>query len=523
VVHRDIKPENILIEAGHAVVADFGIARAVSATGATQLTETGMSVGTPVYMSPEQAGGERDIDGRSDLYSLACVVYEMLGGQPPFSGPTVESVVHQHLSVEPPPITNLRPAVPATVTGALQRALAKNPADRYSPIVHFADALQTAVPTAEATSRSPLLLGAGAIALVALAAFVVTRSPLPSSGTAPGGSVAVVPFDNFSPSTEDAYFANGITEEITSQLSRVGDLRVVSRIAVSRALESEMSLAEIATTLNVGAILEGSVRKAGDRVLITAQLIDASTNDHLWSQDYDRELSDIFAIQREVALAIVSALEAELTNDEQDMIDAPPTVEITAYNLYLRDRELRGNRPDENRAAIELLRQAVSIDSTFVVAWSRLAWRYVWEAQLGNPTAVDTAVVIARRALAMDPDLPDAHYALGSAYRRRNMSARLAWIPNTGRPYRMAAFLPQRLESWPARWSWPPARCPGLPTSRIHELTSQYRCCGSATINAPRTGCSWRNRKGWRITGSTSCGSCWTCCAVARRQPSTGP
>src|SRR5262245_20008799 len=141
VVHRDIKPENIMLEGGHAVVADFGIARAVSAAGGERLTGTGMSVGTPAYMSPEQAAGETDIDGRSDLYSLACVLYEMLGGQPPFTGPTVAAITRQHLVADPPPITNLRPAVPPAVVDALQRALSKSPADRFNPVAQFSAAI----------------------------------------------------------------------------------------------------------------------------------------------------------------------------------------------------------------------------------------------------------------------------------------------------------------------------------------------------------------------------------------------
>jgi serine/threonine protein kinase len=141
VVHRDIKPENILLDAGHAVVADFGIARAVSAAGGDQLTATGITLGTPAYMSPEQAAGMHELDGRSDLYSLACVLYEMLGGQPPFTGPSVASVVHQHMAADPPPITQLRPAVSAQLAGTLARALAKMPADRFNPVAQFADAL----------------------------------------------------------------------------------------------------------------------------------------------------------------------------------------------------------------------------------------------------------------------------------------------------------------------------------------------------------------------------------------------
>src|SRR5580765_8396597 len=150
VIHRDIKPENILLESGHAVVADFGIARAVSAAGHDRLTATGMSIGTPMYMSPEQAAGETDLDGRSDLYSLACVLYEMLSGQPPFVGPTAANVVHQHLTVEARPISQLRPAVPPAIADVLARALAKNPADRFSPAAHFATALSASAPHAAA-------------------------------------------------------------------------------------------------------------------------------------------------------------------------------------------------------------------------------------------------------------------------------------------------------------------------------------------------------------------------------------
>src|SRR6185436_9150730 len=180
VIHRDIKPENILLESGHAVVADFGIAKAISAAGGQSLTRTGMSIGTPQYMSPEQAAGEGDLDGRSDLYSLACVLYEMLAGQPPFSGSTAESLVHQHLVVDARPITQLRPAVPPAIADALTRALAKNPADRFSPAAHFAAALT--IP-GQAGSGSPpmprwaLGLAAAGIVAVIVVAVVLLKKP----------------------------------------------------------------------------------------------------------------------------------------------------------------------------------------------------------------------------------------------------------------------------------------------------------------------------------------------------------
>ena len=228
--------------------------------------------------------------------------------------------------------------------------------------------------------------------------------------------IAVLPFDNYSPDPADAYFADGMTEEINSQLSRVSALRVVSRTAVSRALESQLSLSEIAATLGVGAVLEGSVRKSGDMIRITTQLVDAASGQHLWSTDFDRELADVFAIQREVALAIVGALQAELSPGEQERIETPPTDNVAAYQLYLRSREFSSVAIASNRTGIELLRQAVALDPDFSDAWAFLSWRYTWAARLGDPDAVEEAFKTARHALDVDPSSPFAHFALGSAY-----------------------------------------------------------------------------------------------------------
>ena len=246
----------------------------------------------------------------------------------------------------------------------------------------------------------------------------------PQPGTVPpaqraaaeGVFIAVLPFDNYSPDPADAYFASGMTEEITSQLSRVSALHVISRTAVSRALESRLSLAEIAATLGVGAVLEGSVRKSGDMVRITTQLVDATSGQHLWSTDFDRELADVFGIQRDVALAIAAALQAELSPVEQARIETPPTDNVAAYQLYLRSREFSSVGIATNRTGIELLRQAVALDPGFSDAWARLSWRYTWAARLGDLDAVEEAFTTARRALDVDPASPFAHFALGSAY-----------------------------------------------------------------------------------------------------------
>jgi TolB-like protein/Flp pilus assembly protein TadD len=229
-------------------------------------------------------------------------------------------------------------------------------------------------------------------------------------------SVAVLPFDNYSPDPADAYFANGITEEITSQLAGVSGLRVMSRTAVSRALERQGSLADIARELGVASVLEGSVRMAGDHVRITTQLIDPRSNEHLWTQHFDRELADVFAIQRDVALAIVGALRARLAPGEAERIATAPTQNLAAYQLYLRAGQLAGNVPAENKLAIELLREAVALDPQFEKAWSRLAWRYQWETFHGDDSGTARAMEFSARALELDPTSPDAHSARAATY-----------------------------------------------------------------------------------------------------------
>src|SRR6058998_3163038 len=268
------------------MVADFGIALALSgASEGQRLTERGVWVGTPEYMSPEQALGDRALDARSDVYSLGCVLYELLAGEPPYTGPTAQAVMTKRLTDPVPGVRRLRATVPAGVEQALRKALATEPADRFGTTAAFAEALTQSA----AAPRRPR-------------------------------SIAVLPFTNLSPDPENEYFADGITEDVIAQLSKIRSLKVISSTSVMPLKKREQSLREIGARLEVAAVLEGSVRRDGDRVRIVAQLIDAETDHNLWAETYDRQLTDIFVIQTDVALRIAAALRAELSPDERSRL-----------------------------------------------------------------------------------------------------------------------------------------------------------------------------------------------------------
>jgi serine/threonine-protein kinase len=390
VVHRDIKPENILLEEQHAVVADFGIARAIHAAGGARLTETGIAVGTPAYMSPEQAGGDRDLDGRSDLYSLGCVLYEMLAGEPPFTGPTVESLLHQHLSVSPRPVTELRPAVDRDTREIVAKALAKTPADRFTTTAEFA------------------------------AALAATLRPVPSPAAActPGQppSIAVLPLANLSADTEQEYFCDGIAEEIINALAHVEGLRVVARSSSFAFKGRTVDIREVGRSLDVGAVLEGSVRKAENRLRITAQLIDVANGYHLWSERFDRQLEDVFAIQDEIALAVVDSLKVKLLTDERASIVRRHTHSLEAYDVYLKGLfEWNTMTPEGFARCQELFREAIRLDPEFAPAYAQLADSFTsvtwWADQ--PPATMAQAIPLAEQALTLDPNLAHAHSVMG--------------------------------------------------------------------------------------------------------------
>jgi serine/threonine-protein kinase len=429
IVHRDIKPENILLESGHAVVADFGIARAVRAAGGEKLTQTGLSVGTPGYMSPEQAAGESDLDGRSDLYALACVLYEMLAGQPPFTGATAEILVRQHLTVDAPPITNYRPAVPVSVSSALARALAKSPADRFNPVAQFSEALRrpansevTAVVASAARPTRQLWIGTAVVVVAVIAVFGITRRR--GAGTAASGgsaSVAVLPFVDLSPDRTNTYLGDGISETLINALANVPGLSVAARTSAFSFRDKAEDVREIGRQLGVAAVLEGSVQKAGDHLRVTAQLIKTADGLHLWSENFDRGAGDIFAVQDEVARAVANALQLRLLAASDSGGTRGGTHNAEAYDAYLLGRYHWNRRTTEGMIdATAAFKKALALDSNYALAWSGLADSYVLSIPeeydvpgLNRDSTLVRAEAAARRAIALQPRLGEAYSSLG--------------------------------------------------------------------------------------------------------------
>jgi eukaryotic-like serine/threonine-protein kinase len=384
VIHRDIKPENILFNAGHPMVADFGVARAITLCG-DSVTQQGIAVGTPTYMSPEQASAAADLDGRSDLYSLGCVLYEMLTGEPPFSAPEARKVMSQHVLDVAPPIRVRRPDTPTAVANATAKALAKDPADRFPTVDAFAAAL-----------RSP----AGAA----------------DRAQAPRRRIAVLPFVNTSGDPSNEYLSDGLTDALIDALAHVDGLEVASRTSVFALKGSARDVRAIGAHLNVFTVLEGTVRRAGNRLRITIQLTDATEGRLLWSQRYDREIADVFAVEEEIAQATVSALRNTLLRDLGEVHPPRYTRNVTAYNLYLQGRFFWNRRTDDDvQHAITMFERAIAEDPEFALAYTGLADSYALQLDYRSiPVAegLERAGAEARRALAIDEGLAEAHTSL---------------------------------------------------------------------------------------------------------------
>jgi eukaryotic-like serine/threonine-protein kinase len=392
VVHRDIKPENILLSEGQALVADFGIARALGAAAGEALTQTGLTVGTPAYMSPEQAAGEA-ADVRSDLYSLGCVLYELLAGVPPFTGPTAQAITFRRFTEPAPAVRAGRPDVSLELDRIVARTLERDPAARFAGMAELAAALASggapADPSAAPTVQSP----------------AATRS------------IAVLPFVNMSADPEAEYFADGMAEELLNALAKLAALRVASRTSSFAFKGRNEDIGEIGRRLKVETVLEGSVRRAGNRIRITAQLVAAAEGYHLWSERYDRELADVFAVQDEITASIVAALRLVLTTGERQAL-AAERADVRAYEYYLQGRQLAHQvRRESFQGALRMYQRAVEIDPRYAKAFAGIAdchsWMYMYyDATEENLRLADEA---SRRALELDPGSAEAHASRGFA------------------------------------------------------------------------------------------------------------
>jgi TolB-like protein/Flp pilus assembly protein TadD/tRNA A-37 threonylcarbamoyl transferase component Bud32 len=409
IVHRDIKPENVMLHDGEAMVTDFGIAKAVSAAAADTLTQTGATVGTPAYMSPEQAAGAVELDGRSDVYSLGCVVYEMLAGRTPFVGPNAQAIIAQCFTASPAPLRTVREDVPEWTDGAVMKALAKEPGDRFATAAQLSQALKP--PGAGATTPGG-------------------TSPLygpQASGAAK--SIAVLPFVNMSADPDNEYFTDGIAEEIINALTKIAALRVAARTSAFAFKGKNLDIRKVGEQLSVGTVLEGSVRKAGNRLRVTAQLVNVADGYHLWSERYDRELEDVFAIQDEIAGNIVRALRVVLSEEEKRAIEKAPTANVQAYDYYLRGRQFFHQfRRTGIQFARRMFERAIEIDPKYALAYAGVAdccsFLYMyWDGSRANLESAESA---SRKALDLDPDVAEAHASRGFAVSlsRRHAEAR---------------------------------------------------------------------------------------------------
>ena len=463
IVHRDIKPENVMLRRdGYVKVLDFGLAKLADKTTdfansqvetrAIELKTTpGTVMGTVAYMSPEQARG-LPVDARTDVWSLGVVLYEMIAGEKPFAGATPTDVIVSIVGREPEALTKSAPeAIP--LEPIVTKALAKDPNQRYQTTEELLAELKRLKRELElgpdlerykppnggvrlvshAAPRRRMMTVAALLTLVGIALFLAVWFSWGSKRTTPPAnaikSLAVLPIINISGDQSQDYFAEGMTETLISGLARISALRVTSRTSVMQFKGSRKPLRDIAHELNVDAVVEGSVQRIGDKITVAVRLIDASTEKHLWTENYNRDLRDILAVQNEVATAITQAIQIKLTPQEQSRLARARPINPAAYDDFLRGRYyLNSQTRADNDNAIQALNRAVEGDPEFAAAWAELAQAYVWKLFLFAPDEKDLhekAYVAVGRALVLDPELPEAYLARG----------RLLWTPANHFPH----------------------------------------------------------------------------------------
>jgi serine/threonine protein kinase/tetratricopeptide (TPR) repeat protein len=439
VVHRDIKPENIMLRPdGYAKVVDFGIAKLTEQrpasdhdeVGSTAVLQTrpGLVLGTGHYMSPEQTRGQK-VDARSDIWSLGVVLYEMVVGIPPFLGETPSDCIASILTKELPPLSGVLPDVPLNLEEILQKALRKDRDERYQTARELLGDLHTLkgelelpgparagviVRQIKRHERGVLLMLAVAILAAgafAYSFFFVAPPPPPNEK-----SIAVLPFENLSEEKSSAYFTDGIQDEILTRLSKIADLKVISRTSTQRYKHTSQSPSKIAHQLGVANLLEGSVQKTNDQVRVNVQLITAANDTHLWAETYDRKLTDIFVVESDIATTIAKTLQARLTGAEKTAIAKHPTANPEAHEFYLKGRFFWNKRTAADlRKAIEYFNQALDKDPSYALAYAGLTDSYLVLSQYGAASPADSypqATAAAKKAIELDDTLAEAHTSL---------------------------------------------------------------------------------------------------------------
>jgi serine/threonine-protein kinase len=446
VVHRDIKPDNVLLTDHHAVVVDFGVAKALSASTnpGSSLTSLGVALGTPAYMSPEQAAADPNADQRTDIYSVGALAYEMLTGHQVFSARSPQAMLAAHATEKPEPIDKRRPSVPKALSSLVMRALEKHAADRPQSAEEMLADLEAAVTPSGATPptgfipargrrgwRNPLVIS-GAVVVAALLILFLGRGRIgpglggPRGAAGSDGSIntiAVLPFANIGGNRQDEYFSDGMTEELARALSLMPNIQVASRTSSYAFKGKSVTAQDIGRTLHVGGVVEGTVRRAGNRLRVTAQLTNASTGLVMWTNGFERPASNVFEVQDELTKAIVAALTPKLSGDTAALVAAESrgTADPLAYDLYLRGRFEWNKRTGKDiKEGIADFERAVARDPKFARAYAALASSYAVLPQYAAdefPLEKSLAAVRSNveKALAIDSTLAEPHAALGLA------------------------------------------------------------------------------------------------------------
>ena len=478
ILHRDIKPGNILLDAkGEPSLTDFGLARLVEAE--STVTRTKEVMGTPSYMAPEQAvGNNAAVSSATDVYGLGAVLYQLLTGHPPFAGGTTYETIKLVLDTEPRQPRLLNPKVDRELSTICLKCLEKDPKRRYSSALALAEDLEhwlkhepilarhTGVFTRgkKWVRRNPTsaLLATSLMGLAAAAGWIVWKSEFILA--APEKSIAVLPFENRSRDPDSGYFADGIQDEILARLSKIADLKVISRTSTQHYKSAPRNLPEVAKQLGVAHILEGSVQKSADTVRVNVQLIKAASDSHLWADTFDRKVTDIFSVESDVARAIADRLRAKLTGEEEQVIAAKPTDNVEAYDAYLRGLAYSlktGNAPALALGAQKYLREAVRLDPKFALSWALLSYVDAVGYLTTNlqPTVAlrEETRQAAETALTLQPNLGEAiwakgyyHYACLKDYDTAEHYFEQArqLLPNSSRIPESLAYLTRRQGQW---------------------------------------------------------------------------